>query len=190
MSIYNAQSETGQPPSDYAHGQYLNSPAEDPSDCAPVDYSQYITGYDSVEPASPVQGQAINAHSPDELTPSNIAALTSYQPVSGAEAYEATSSGGATSASNPSGTQNLTTKTLPERNRAAARKHRQKVKQTAAELQRREKELSQQNELLRSHVGDLRGEIVDLKNEILKHSGCDCSVIRDYIAKVARCQSD
>ncbi|KAI0970868.1 hypothetical protein F4678DRAFT_461998 [Xylaria arbuscula] len=185
MSSYNAQSETGQPPLQYDHGAYLYSPAEEPLPCTTVDYSQYITGYDSVAPAFPAQGQGIHAHSLDALAPQSIAA---FMPVSGAEAHEATWS--ATSASKPGGTQNTSTKTLPERNRAAARKHRQKVKQTAAELQCREEELSRRNELLRGHVRDLRGEIVDLKNEILRHSECDCSVIRDYIAKMARCQSD
>ncbi|KAI1356751.1 hypothetical protein F5Y01DRAFT_3092 [Xylaria sp. FL0043] len=76
-----------------------------------------------------------------------------------------------------------------ERNRVAARKCRQKAKKNFAGLQQREKELSQRNKVLRSHVGGLRDQILDLKNEILRHSACDNSVIQDYIAKAARRQS-
>ncbi|KAI1366759.1 hypothetical protein F5Y08DRAFT_118335 [Xylaria arbuscula] len=76
-----------------------------------------------------------------------------------------------------------------ERNRVAARKCRQKAKQNFTSLQRREKELSQKNKALHNHVGGLRDEILDLKNEILKHSGCNSSVIQNYIANAARRQS-
>ncbi|KAI0523789.1 hypothetical protein F5B22DRAFT_417363 [Xylaria bambusicola] len=76
-----------------------------------------------------------------------------------------------------------------ERNRVAARKCRQKAKQNFVGLQRREKELSQKNKALHSHVGCLRDEILDLKNEILRHSGCNSSVIQNYIANAARRQS-
>ncbi|KAJ3575484.1 hypothetical protein NPX13_g4017 [Xylaria arbuscula] len=73
-----------------------------------------------------------------------------------------------------------------ERNRVAARKCRQKAKQNFTSLQRREKELSQKNKALHNHVGGLRDEILDLKNEILRHSGCNSSVIQNYIANAAR----
>ncbi|KAI0818153.1 hypothetical protein GGR55DRAFT_60655 [Xylaria sp. FL0064] len=76
-----------------------------------------------------------------------------------------------------------------ERNRVAARKCRQKAKKNFVGLQQREKELSQRNKVLHSHVGGLRDQILDLKNEILRHSACDSSVIQDYIARAARRQS-
>ncbi|KAI0513309.1 hypothetical protein F5B22DRAFT_637244 [Xylaria bambusicola] len=75
-----------------------------------------------------------------------------------------------------------------ERNRVAARKCRQKAKQNIVGLQRRERDLSQQNTVLLSHVGNLREEILDLKNEILRHSECNSSVIQNYIANAARRQ--
>ncbi|KAI0966805.1 hypothetical protein F4678DRAFT_267109 [Xylaria arbuscula] len=76
-----------------------------------------------------------------------------------------------------------------ERNRVAARKCRQKAKRNFDGLQRREKELNDQNKMLLRHVGSLRNEVLELKNEILRHSACNSSVIQDYIAKVARRQS-
>ncbi|KAI0863236.1 hypothetical protein F4860DRAFT_512055 [Xylaria cubensis] len=75
-----------------------------------------------------------------------------------------------------------------EKNRVAARKCRQKTKQNVAGLQRREKELGQQNKVLVSCVRSLREEVLDLKTEILKHSNCDNIIIQKYIANAARRQ--
>ncbi|KAI0404896.1 hypothetical protein F4802DRAFT_615307 [Xylaria palmicola] len=75
-----------------------------------------------------------------------------------------------------------------ERNRVAARKCRQKAKQNIAGLQRREKELGQQNRMLQSYVSSLRDEILDLKTEILRHSTCNNAVIQTYISNAARRQ--
>ncbi|KAI1373220.1 hypothetical protein F4677DRAFT_224576 [Hypoxylon crocopeplum] len=73
-----------------------------------------------------------------------------------------------------------------ERNRVAAHKCRQKAKQSMGELQVRERELNQQNRMLREHAGSLRDEVLVLKNEILRHSSCDSDVIQSYIARAAR----
>ncbi|KAI3343223.1 hypothetical protein F4824DRAFT_444944 [Ustulina deusta] len=81
------------------------------------------------------------------------------------------------------------TKQRRERNRVAARKCRKKAKQNLAGLQQREEELSEKNKMLHSHVGGLRDEILDLKNEIFRHSGCNSSMIQDYLVDAARRQS-
>ncbi|KAJ2975802.1 hypothetical protein NUW58_g8256 [Xylaria curta] len=73
-----------------------------------------------------------------------------------------------------------------ERNRVAARKCREKAKKNATSLQQREKELCRQNKMLQKYVSSLRHEILDLKTEILRHSGCNSSVIQDYIERAAR----
>lgn len=77
-----------------------------------------------------------------------------------------------------------------EKNRVAARKCRQKAKDNAVELQRRERELRQQNKMLLGYVGSLREEILDLKDEILRHSDCNSGVIQNYIASAARRQME
>ncbi|KAI1114760.1 hypothetical protein F5Y14DRAFT_450618 [Nemania sp. NC0429] len=77
-----------------------------------------------------------------------------------------------------------------EKNRVAARKCRQKAKDNAVELQRRERELRQQNKMLLGYVGSLREEILDLKDEILRHSDCGSGVIQNYIASAARRQME
>lgn len=77
-----------------------------------------------------------------------------------------------------------------EKNRVAARKCRQKAKDNAVELQRRESELRQQNKMLLGYVGSLREEILDLKDEILRHSDCNSGVIQNYIACAARRQME
>ncbi|GAP83373.1 hypothetical protein SAMD00023353_0202770 [Rosellinia necatrix] len=72
-----------------------------------------------------------------------------------------------------------------ERNRAAARKCRQKAKRNTAGLQRHERELSHQNAALRGQVGSLRREVLDLKTEILRHAECNSCVIQTYIVNAA-----
>ncbi|KAI0447331.1 hypothetical protein F4803DRAFT_499184 [Xylaria telfairii] len=77
-----------------------------------------------------------------------------------------------------------------ERNRVAARKCRQKAKKNINGLQRRERELSQQNRMLLSYATSLREEILDLKTEILRHSDCNSNIIQSYIANAARRQME
>jgi hypothetical protein len=75
-----------------------------------------------------------------------------------------------------------------ERNRIAARKCRQKAKQSISKLQQRERDLHEQNKVLLSYAASLREEILYLKNEILRHSNCNSSLIQEYIANAARRQ--
>lgn len=58
----------------------------------------------------------------------------------------------------------------------AAAKCRQKSKKSVSELQRREREMLQQNRFLTAAAGSLREEVLGLKNEILRHSRCDSEV--------------
>ncbi|GAB5587715.1 Transcription factor [Umbelopsis nana] len=70
-----------------------------------------------------------------------------------------------------------------ERNRQAALKCRQKKKQWEKELQVRSEEVMKENKTLRIAVQDLKEEALMLKHQLLSHSDCDCTVIRDYLAK-------
>ncbi|KAI9287320.1 hypothetical protein BC943DRAFT_209274 [Umbelopsis sp. AD052] len=70
-----------------------------------------------------------------------------------------------------------------ERNRQAALKCRQKKKQWEKELQVRSDEVVKRNKALRATVQELKEEAILLKNQLLAHSECDCTVIREYIAK-------
>ncbi|CAO3680626.1 unnamed protein product [Umbelopsis ramanniana] len=70
-----------------------------------------------------------------------------------------------------------------ERNRQAALKCRQKKKQWEKELQVRSDEVVKRNKSLRATVQELKEEAILLKNQLLAHSECDCTVIREYIAK-------
>ncbi|KAI1311414.1 hypothetical protein F5Y03DRAFT_306650 [Xylaria venustula] len=118
--------------------------------------------------------------SPTELIRASTTPASHPTPMS---SPAATSSAATSSAGVPDANQHR------ERNRVAARKCRQKAKRNFNGLQRREKELNEQNKMLLRHVGCLRDEVLELKNEILRHSACNSSVIQDYIAKVARRQS-
>ncbi|KAF2963544.1 hypothetical protein GQX73_g10036 [Xylaria multiplex] len=150
----------------------------------------------TVEPTLSTQGSAMGQPM-DEATPLSVADFGSDQQDIGAEAYERTTSSGPRGRSKSTSTSPITPtdstgalnlKHHREKNRVAARKCRQKAKLNFAGLQQRERELSEQNKLLRSHVGGLREEILDLKNEILRHSCCNSTVIQSYITNAARRQ--
>ncbi|KAG2187485.1 hypothetical protein INT44_005174 [Umbelopsis vinacea] len=64
-----------------------------------------------------------------------------------------------------------------------ALKCRQKKKQWEKELQVRSDEVVKRNKALRATVQELKEEAILLKNQLLAHSECDCTVIREYIAK-------
>ncbi|KAI0391818.1 hypothetical protein F5Y17DRAFT_478317 [Xylariaceae sp. FL0594] len=82
----------------------------------------------------------------------------------------------------------LSTRQHRERNRIAARKCRQKTKQSISELQEHERDLHEKNKILLSHVASLKDEILYLKNEILEHSNCNSPLIQEYITNAARRQ--
>ncbi|KAI0535838.1 hypothetical protein GGR58DRAFT_423488 [Xylaria digitata] len=150
---------------------------------------------DTAEPASSSTRGSAMEQPMDEATPSSAADFSSDQQGLGAEVYRRRTSSEprgrtkstSTSPTTPTdSTGALSLKHHREKNRVAARKCRQKAKLNSAGLQQRERELSQQNKLLRGHVGGLREEILDLKHEILRHSCCNSSVIQSYITNTAR----
>ncbi|KAI9890411.1 MAG: hypothetical protein M1814_004197 [Vezdaea aestivalis] len=68
-----------------------------------------------------------------------------------------------------------------ERNRVAASKCRQKKKEWTSNLEGRARELQQEKTQLTLMVSSLKDEMLFLKGELLKHSGCDCHKIRQYL---------
>lgn len=72
------------------------------------------------------------------------------------------------------------------RNRVAATKCRAKTKAAIAKLEADERMLSSRHELLTEEKAQLRDEIYVLKKMLLEHSGCNCVLIREYLANTAR----
>ena len=68
-----------------------------------------------------------------------------------------------------------------ERNRVAASKCRQKKKEWTQNLEDRGRGLQKDNSNLRILVDSLRQEALFLKGEMLRHSGCECPQINDYL---------
>ncbi|KAI1420376.1 hypothetical protein F5Y12DRAFT_131528 [Xylaria sp. FL1777] len=144
-------------------------------EATPLDTADFISHQQDFGPEAFPDGNEAYDMTPSEPSPASTSSARRTTPTS------------ATTPTDSVGTPSI--KQHRERNRVAARKCRQKAKQNFAGLQRREKELSQQNKVLHSHVGGLRDEILDLKNEILRHSHCNSSVIQNYITNAARRQS-
>lgn len=68
-----------------------------------------------------------------------------------------------------------------ERNRVAASKCRQKKKEWTQNLEDRGRNLQKDNSNLRILVDSLRQETLFLKGEMLRHSGCECPQINEYL---------
>ena len=68
-----------------------------------------------------------------------------------------------------------------ERNRVAASKCRQKKKEWTQNLETRARDLQKQNHSIRLMIESLRQEALFLKGEALKHHGCACHRIQEYI---------
>ncbi|KAA6408505.1 MAG: hypothetical protein FRX48_07587 [Lasallia pustulata] len=72
-----------------------------------------------------------------------------------------------------------------ERNRVAASKCRQKKKEWTSNLESRARELQNSKSQLNIMVGSLKEEVLFLKTELLRHTGCGCTKIRDYLSHEA-----
>ncbi|MCJ1407531.1 hypothetical protein MMC19_001602 [Ptychographa xylographoides] len=72
-----------------------------------------------------------------------------------------------------------------ERNRVAASKCRQKKKEWTSNLEVRARELQASKNELAMMVSSLKGEVIWLKGEMLKHTGCGCDQIREYLCHSA-----
>ncbi|KAK1845673.1 basic region leucine zipper [Colletotrichum chrysophilum] len=71
------------------------------------------------------------------------------------------------------------------KNRAAAKRCREKTKQYELDLAAKEQEVTQERIYLDACVTALRNEVLSLKDQILQHGDCDCDVIQGYIARAA-----
>ncbi|KAK1978420.1 hypothetical protein LZ30DRAFT_216450 [Colletotrichum cereale] len=76
-------------------------------------------------------------------------------------------------------------KTYRVKNRAAAKRCREKTKQYEIDLANREKQVTQERMYLDACVTALKNEVLGLKNQILQHGSCDCDMIQGYIARTA-----
>lgn len=72
-----------------------------------------------------------------------------------------------------------------ERNRIAASKCRQKKKEWTSNLEARARELQNSKNRLAIMVTSLKDEVLWLKGEMLKHTGCGCAQIREYLTQQA-----
>jgi len=71
------------------------------------------------------------------------------------------------------------------KNRAAAKRCREKTKQYEVDLVNKEKQVTQEHMYLDAYVTALKNEVLFLKNQILQHGSCDCDMIQGYIARTA-----
>ncbi|OHF03475.1 hypothetical protein CORC01_01194 [Colletotrichum orchidophilum] len=76
-------------------------------------------------------------------------------------------------------------KTYRVKNRAAAKRCREKTKQHEMDLAAQEKRVTQERMYLDACVTALKNEVLVLRSQILEHGGCDCEMIRGYIARTA-----
>ncbi|WYZ39172.1 hypothetical protein EsH8_III_001086 [Colletotrichum jinshuiense] len=76
-------------------------------------------------------------------------------------------------------------KTYRVKNRAAAKRCREKTKQYEVDLAAKERQVTQERMYLDSCVTALKNEVLTLKNQILQHGDCDCEIIQGYIARTA-----
>lgn len=71
------------------------------------------------------------------------------------------------------------------KNRAAAKRCRDKARQYEIDLVAREKQVTDEHAQLEACAASVKEEILVLKQQILQHSGCECPMIQGYIARVA-----
>nr|CEG04809.1 unnamed protein product [Fusarium clavum]CEG05832.1 unnamed protein product [Fusarium clavum] len=73
-----------------------------------------------------------------------------------------------------------------ERNRIATSKFRTKKREHTLRVQLEEQELERTNHDLSIYVANLTREVQELKMKLLQHTGCDCSLIHEYLAAEAQ----
>ncbi|KAF6818535.1 basic region leucine zipper [Colletotrichum musicola] len=73
----------------------------------------------------------------------------------------------------------------PVRNRAAAKRCREKMKQYERDLVDRDREVAEERAYLDECVSALRCEVLSLKDQILQHGNCKCEAIQRYIVRKA-----
>lgn len=73
-------------------------------------------------------------------------------------------------------------KVIRERNRIAANKLRAKKSEEALRLKSSEQDIERIHSDLSTCVADLTLEVYELKMQLLQHSGCNCTLIQNYLA--------
>lgn len=73
-------------------------------------------------------------------------------------------------------------KVIRERNRIAANKLRAKKSEEALRLKSSEQDVERIHSDLSACVADLTLEVYELKMQLLQHSGCNCTLIQNYLA--------
>lgn len=73
-------------------------------------------------------------------------------------------------------------KVIRERNRIAANKLRAKKSEEALRLKSSEQDVERIHSDLSTCVADLTLEVYELKMQLLQHSGCNCTLIQNYLA--------
>jgi len=73
-----------------------------------------------------------------------------------------------------------------KRNRIAAKRSRGRKRDEAAALTTRAHDVETQNRYLSTCYNSLTTEVYLLKSELLRHTGCDCTLIQKYIENEAR----
>lgn len=97
-------------------------------------------------------------------------------PADGPHGDEASSGGGSPARKKPH----------PVRNRAAAKRCREKMKQYERDLVDRDREVAEERAYLDECVSALRCEVLALKDQILQHGNCKCEAIQGYITRKAK----
>ncbi|KAJ4177925.1 hypothetical protein NW767_014980, partial [Fusarium falciforme] len=77
---------------------------------------------------------------------------------------------------------NNSIKKIQERNRIAAKKLRVKQREEQLRLESSNQDLERIYRDLSTCVADLTFEVYELKMQLLQHSGCNCTLIRNYLA--------
>lgn len=71
------------------------------------------------------------------------------------------------------------------KNKAAAKRCREKTKQYEADLVAKEKQVMQDRAYLEAYVTMLKNEVLSLRSQILEHGECECEAIQRYIIRTA-----
>ncbi|KAG7061002.1 basic region leucine zipper, partial [Colletotrichum scovillei] len=71
------------------------------------------------------------------------------------------------------------------KNRAAAKRSREKTKQYEINLTAKERQLTQDRLHLYACITTLKNKVLSLRTQILEHGGCNCEIIQGYITRTA-----
>lgn len=181
-----------------AHGQI--TPPEDSNSLSPIHPGEVAGGGGR---SKPDDDDDANGDDDDDMAralrntrqlrprPSRSGNRRTKRPSSGAAAGTLLSSSSSPSSSSPSSvadndpTKEAKRQKFLERNRIAASKCRRKKKQWTQNLEENARRAQQNSRNLNKMVSNLRDELLTLKGELLKHNGCECERIKQYLMNEA-----